>query len=58
MERGSGLYWYEYVRQTEALIGAQEVDSNIQEGGVQILQVEVSVYEGLYGCSFGIQKEW
>lgn len=57
MERGSGLYWYEYVRQTEALIGAQEVDSNIQEGGVQILQVEVSVYEGLYGCSFGIQKE-
>lgn len=50
MERGSGLHWYEYVRRIEALIHAQEMDSNIQEGGVQILQIEVSVHEGLYGC--------
>lgn len=57
MERGNGLNWYEYMRQIVALICAQGVGSNIHKGGVQILQVEVNVYEGLYGCLFGIQKE-
>ena len=43
MERGSGLYWYGYAKQMEALVYAQEVDSNIQKGGVQILQLGIII---------------
>lgn len=53
VERGSGLYSNGYLRQMEAFERAQRVDSNIQGGRVQILQVGMSVCEGPYGCPFG-----
>lgn len=40
----------------EASIRTQGIDSYVQEGGVQILQVGIGVYEGPYGCPFWIQK--
>lgn len=33
------------------------MDSHVQEGEVQILQVEIGVFEGPYGCPFWIQKK-
>ena len=43
VERGSGLYCYEYLRQMEALVLVQRVDSNVQKRGMRILQVGITV---------------
>lgn len=45
----------DFARQMEALVHARNIDSNNQKDGVKILQVEINLYKGVYGCPFDIQ---